>query len=305
MTRPTKEQCAGALFAALVGDALGVPYEFNRKKDLPPIDQIEMAPPKNFFRSHRATPVGTWSDDGALMLALLDSLGNVPEFDVNDFARNMVSWLRTGAYTPDARVFDIGMQTRAALERIAKGTPALAAAERSERNNGNGSLMRVLPVAFLAGSNEDIVRIAKLQSRPTHAEPRSELTCALYALLVRKLLNKVPPELALSNAFSTLYSLTPPSEQPELIQFLGQKPSEVTGSGYVVDCFWSAWECFITTGNVEACLKAAVALGDDTDTTACVAGGLAGAYYGRQDIPARWIEALRGKELVERLLAKL
>ena len=104
----------GAVYGALVGDALGVPYEFHAPAALPPRELLEMEPPSGFRRAHGGVPIGTWSDDGALLLALLDTLSTRAALSVDDFARRMLAWLQEGQYTPDGKVFDIGVQTSAA-----------------------------------------------------------------------------------------------------------------------------------------------------------------------------------------------
>lgn len=293
-----------ALWCALMGDALGVPYEFNRPEDLPPREALEMAPPPGFHRSHRGTPVGTWSDDGALMLALLDSLASARPFDLDDFARRMLAWEQRGEYTPDGRVFDIGFQTSRALQALSEGVPALEATVPSEQGNGNGSLMRVLPVALLPLDEVEAVRLARLQSMPTHPHTRSQLCCAWYVLIVRALLAGASKQDALARSAAQLRRLTTPADAVEL-EWVLARPGRVQGSGYVLDCLWSAWAAFEAAESVRDCLQGAVALGRDTDTTACVAGGLAGAFYGMEGVPADWRARMQGQALIEANCARL
>ncbi len=293
-----------ALWCALLGDALGVPYEFFRASELPPLADLEFTPPAGFDQSHRGTPAGTWSDDGALMLALLDSLCSRAPFDLQDFSARMLRWYQDGEYTPDGRVFDIGLQTRAALERIAAGAHPLHASENSESMNGNGALMRVLPVAFMPLRDADLVWVARLQGVPTHAHLRSQLCCAFYTLLVVELVHGSGKADALARAAKKLRALTPMEEQPELERVL-HRPATMNGSGYVLDSLWSAWHSFEQGMDVKSTLRAAVAMGNDTDTTACLAGGLAGAYWGQDAIPLDWIAQLKGRQLVHRLLMRV
>src|SRR5688572_5012256 len=105
----------GGLVGLLVGDALGVPYEFHDAEEIPPADQIEMAPPPGFARAHASVPPGTWSDDGAHALCLLASLLHAGRLDVDDLGRRLVNWLEHGYLAVDHDVFDVGMQTRVAL----------------------------------------------------------------------------------------------------------------------------------------------------------------------------------------------
>lgn len=294
----------GALYGALTGDALGVPYEFHAGPTLPPRGLIEMTPPANFRRAHQGTPVGTWSDDGAQMLALLDSLLVNPGLDLRDFASRLVDWHRHGAYTPDGRVFDIGNQTSVGLANIERGENPERSGPSGERHNGNGALMRVLPVAFFSGPDAETIRLARLQGLPTHAHVRSQLTSAYYALIAKRLLAGEPRRSAVESAGQVLLASVESSHAHEARALVFER-KRGHGSGYVVDCFYSALDCLENTESFEDCVKTAVAMGDDTDTTACVAGGLAGALYGWYAIPQRWQDTLRGTAIVEALLARL
>src|SRR3954471_2433749 len=103
-----RERLAGGIYGLLVGDALGVPYEFNRPEALPPLAELEMDPPPGFRRSHRGTPPGTWSDDGAHALCLLASLLEQDRLDVDDLGRRLVAWHEEGYLAVEGKVFDIG-----------------------------------------------------------------------------------------------------------------------------------------------------------------------------------------------------
>ena len=97
------------MFGLLTGDALGVPYEFHMKDEIPPFEQIEMTPPEGFSRAHKSTPVGTWSDDGAQALCLLDSLLEKGHFDLYYFSDKLLGWYENGLWAVDNRVFDVGV----------------------------------------------------------------------------------------------------------------------------------------------------------------------------------------------------
>jgi ADP-ribosyl-[dinitrogen reductase] hydrolase len=305
-----KNNAHAALKAAVIGDALGVPYEFHRPEALPSWGDLEMLAPASFKRSHALVPPGTWSDDSALMLALMDSLNAVQPFSLEDFSARMLRWFQDGAYTPDGRVFDVGFQTRDALGAIARGVSPTQSGRNGDHDNGNGSLMRVLPVAFLDAPTPEIIRLAMWQSVPTHPHLRSQLCCAVYALLVHQLLVKASPNEAMDLALGSIRSFIATSDQPlqsalerELFTILRvrDKGQVKKGSGYVVDTLWSAWEAFSTTPDVESCLKKSISFGYDTDTVACVAGGLAGARHGLDSIPNRWLQGLQGMAILDAL----
>jgi ADP-ribosylglycohydrolase len=296
------DRLRGAVWGHLVGDAVGVPYEFR-----PPsaIGTVVFG-----ATGSHGQPPGTWSDDGALMLATLDSLLSVG-LDLEDQARRFLAWERGTAYTPDGDGrFDIGGATQAALRRLAEGTPAIVAGGRDEHDNGNGSLMRILPVALVGRDlpRDELVENAEASSRITHQHRWSQTTCAVYVLVARALLAGAEPEFALRHTLADVRGWwTAGWPSPDRVAALDRLEgwTKRTGSGFVIDTFWSAWDAFAGAASYEETIVRAVAYGDDTDTTACVAGGLAGIRWGIDGIPRAWLDGMRGHDLVDPLVERL
>lgn len=309
MTLPSparRDRIEGGLIGLLVGDALGVPYEFHPPQHIPPLDQIEFAPPPGYDRAHARVPPGTWSDDGAQALCLLASLLDRGKLEPDDLARRFLRWYEDGYLAVDADVFDVGNTTGHAIRAFRSGAPAVESGPAGERDNGNGSLMRVLPLALWhTGSDAALVADARMQSRVTHGHLRAQLCCALYCLWARRILAAAPDPWP--GAVATLRALypegTPEREEIEWSLRPDDAP-EGRGGGYVVDTLRSArWA--LGAGDYERVVKAAISLGNDTDTTACVAGGIAGLRDGIAAIPTRWRADLRGQELLAPLLQRL
>jgi ADP-ribosyl-[dinitrogen reductase] hydrolase len=302
----TESRIRGGIFGLLIGDALGVPYEFNSPESIPSINEIEFTPPLGFHRSHSSVPPGTWSDDGAHALLLLASLLKHNQLDLDDLAQRLVQWFESGYMAVDNHVFDVGIQTRKAIGALQRGTAPHSAGPADVNANGNGSLMRVLPLALWhQGTDAELVQDAHTQSQITHGHPRAQICCALYCLWARRTLAAEPDPWA--SAVATLRSLYNENSQEsiELEQHIcPDEHPQIKGTGYVVDCLHSArWA--LKAGDYEQVVKAAISLGNDTDTTACVAGGIAGIRDGIEAIPVRWRSELRGIELIEPLLSKL
>ena len=298
MTDPLR----AAVYGHLVGDAIGVPYEFSRR-----VDSVEL-------RGHGThnQPPGTWSDDGALMLALLDSLLSAG-FDLEDQGRRALAWWNDRAYTPDGDgAFDIGGATSAALARLWAGVPATDAGGPPDSDDqGNGSLMRILPIALVdvPASDHELVERAHLASRVTHGARRCQVACAAYVLVARTLADHPggDPEAALGLATDRLLAVYAdrPQDGSVLRELLAHRAGvKRWGGGWVLDSFWSAWEAFAGAGSYRETIERAVGYGNDTDTTAAIAGGLAGLRWGLDGIPREWLEALRGRDLVEGLLTR-
>jgi ADP-ribosylglycohydrolase len=264
-----------------------------------------MEPPSWFARSHAGTPPGTWSDDGAHALCLLTSLLDLGHFDPADFACRLLAWDREGYMAVDARVFDCGVTTNRALTALRQGTSPLCAGPSDEYDNGNGSLMRVLPLALWhLGPDEELVDLAHRQSQITHGHPRAQVCCALYSLWARRIQNgESSPWDGAVAALRRIYSAKPWRDELEHHVRPDDK-DRGNGTGYVVDTIRTVRRA-MQEASYEHVVRAAIGCGRDTDTTASVAGGLAGARDGVDGIPERWLRALRGRDLAEPLVERL
>ncbi|HSJ04924.1 MAG: ADP-ribosylglycohydrolase family protein [Verrucomicrobium sp.] len=304
-----ESQISGALWGAVIGDALGVPVEFRSREEL-------AANPVGEMRGHgtHQQPPGTWSDDSSLLLCTMESLLECNHLVAQDMAERFLRWLRRGYWTPYGEVFDLGIATRQALARFAEGRPPTRCGGKDEFDNGNGSLMRMLPVSlWMRGTTpEEAIAASHLASMITHAHPRSQLACGFYTLYVRGLLQELEPIPALRQTWQqaeTLYANHEDFHQewpqfkrlhPDVLPDLGEP--EVKSTGYCIHTLESSIWCLIHTADFESCVLRAVNLGEDTDTTGCVAGGLAGLRYGLASVPGTWAGALARKEDVAEII---
>lgn len=310
--RASSDARIGGLIGLLVGDALGVPFEFKTPDQLPPRDQIEMQPPHGFRRSHAGVPVGAWSDDGAQALCLLANLLEHSRFTPTDFSGGLVKWLDDGYMAVDGVVFDCGVQTAKALSKLRDGVSPRESGGASESDNGNGSVVRVLPLALWhTGPDEALVRDAHLQSLPTHAHPRSLVACAFLCLTARGYLQKLAdPWSWADQRLEEVYQGWPDERERagllNELNVLRRFPQIDTprGSGYCIDSLWSA-RTAMEEQTFEDVVRTAILFDHDTDTTAAISGGWAGIRCGVEGIPTRWLARLRGFEIVEPFLARL
>lgn len=304
------DRILGGLWGALVGDALGVPVEFQSRGDI-------LLDPVTGMRGHGThnQPKGTWSDDGALTLCTVESLVH-HQFSTEDMGQRFVAWYQQGLWGARGIAFDVGIATSRALGRIANGSPAEMAGGDAEASNGNGSLMRILPIALRCSALPTDVLLERVHSASsiTHRHPRSQAACGLYALVIRELLAGVAPKEAFARgveAFGTFYTRDT-RWGVELGEFqlilhgnlAARSESEIDSSGYVIDTLTASLWCLLTTSNFPECVLKAVNLGDDTDTTGCVAGGLAGVAYGSQNVPTEWVKELPRQEELRNLFAQ-
>jgi ADP-ribosyl-[dinitrogen reductase] hydrolase len=296
------ENVRSGILGLLVADACGVPYEFRHPSEIPSIDRIDMYPPKGYVRSYAHVPLGTWSDDGAQALCLYASLKECGMYHAYDFTARLIKWHDRGYMAVDNYVFDIGNQTAIAISKLKKGMTARYAGLRGVRNNGNGSLMRCLPLALLHGGKDvSLVMDAHAQSEITHAHLRSQICCALYCLWARRELQQHPdPWNSAVCTLRNIYQKDPAYVRELETHIRPDEPPHGKGTGYVLDTLHSA-RLACEEKDYASIIRRAIALGNDTDTTACVAGGIAGIRYGIGGIPKEWLQALRGRDILTKL----
>ncbi len=299
----------GGLWGAVVGDALGVPVEFMTREEV-------RHDPVTGMRGYGTfnLPAGSWSDDSSLLLCTADSFSH--GFDLNDMASRFIRWFAEGLWTPYGKAFDIGNATRAAIGRLKHGiSPELAGGD-SEGDNGNGSLMRIIPVAvrFHKMDIDEFISRVHVVSSITHRHPRSLMACGIYCLMARRLLAGKTSMDAYQDAIRTasgIYDTDPfRNELPHFRRLFGGQiaslpENAVKSSGYVIDALEASTWCLLTSGSYSEAVLKAVNLGHDTDTTACVTGGLAGILYGYSGIPSEWINAIARKDDIEKLFKGL
>lgn len=299
------DRCIGALVGLAVGDAVGTAVEFKKPGTFAPVTDMVGGGPSFHLKP------GQWTDDTSMALCLAESLTTLEAFDPVDQLQRYVRWWKEGHLSSTGKCFDIGNQTRDALtEFIATGKPQNG--PTGQYNAGNGSLMRLAPVAMAYwGKPQLAIDYAGESSRTTHGSIDCVDACRYFsALLVGAMHGRSKKEL-LSPAFSPvdgLWTAAPLSAKVAAVaagSYHSKKPPEIRGTGYVVECLEAALWAFATTSDFESAILAAVNLGDDADTTAAVCGQLAGAFYGVKAIPQHWIEKLAQRDTIMKLATAL
>jgi ADP-ribosylglycohydrolase len=293
------------LMGVCIGDALGVPVEFTSRQDrmLKPVTTMQGYGTYN-------QPLGTWSDDSSLTFCLAQAIAEVgfaPEKLLQETARNFCLWYDEDYWTARNELFDIGGTTADAIENLKDGVAPTEAGGKEDYCNGNGSLMRILPLAFGYQKLEfsQLIQLTHKISCLTHAHPRSQIACGIYITMAINLLQGQQPLKAYYEAISQAEALY--RERPYVLELLyyqrllaKETPQlsvdEVRSSGYVVDTLEASIWCLINSSNYAEAVLKAVNLGGDTDTTAAVTGGLAGIYYGFEAIPQEWLAAIARRD---------
>jgi len=288
-----KNKITGGLWGSVVGDALGVPVEFLGRSQLKDDPVIDM----RGFGTH-SQPAGTWSDDSSLMIITVESL--IYDSQLKHIGLNFIKWLDEGYWTPHGCVYDVGPTTSMAIYRIKKGVDISISGGDDELSNGNGSLMRILPVGlyYWNRSTSEIISLAHKISSITHKHPRSLISCGIYCLMVSFLLKGIPPLDAYHETISVAkneYESNNPfaNELPHFKrilsgELLSLKEDDIKSSGYVIHTLEASLWCFLNSSSYKEAVLKAVNLGDDADTTATVTGGLAGVCYGYDSVPEDW-----------------
>ncbi|MFD2717861.1 ADP-ribosylglycohydrolase family protein [Hymenobacter monticola] len=311
-----------ALLGLAVGDALGVPVEFAPRT----ARQQDPVTGMRAYGTH-GQPAGTWSDDSSLTFCLAETLarpgGRTGLPDLNDFARRSINWLYNSYWTAHGETFDVGNATRVAIDRLQRGTEPTKAGPRSEFDNGNGALMRILPLSFHETWRAESLdlnaawALTEAVASVTHGHPRSTLGCFVHLLVARGLLRGLSPAASIKQARTESYNWLHNQakgpvfyEWPKYNTFFDGSlanltEQEVKSTGYVVHTLEASLWCLLKHDSYAATVLAAVNLGDDTDTTGAVAGGLAGLAYSEAGIPAEWLAVLARRADIEVLAMRL
>lgn len=342
----------GGILGVCIGDALGVPVEFQSAERLE-------ADPVTGMRAYGTyhQPAGTWSDDSSMTLALAASLGEKETVDPADIMARFLRWYKKGEYSPGGTCFDIGRTTARALTRAASGVEPELCGSTGPDSNGNGSLMRILPMAYILQAkyggdvaNAEALSLVHTVSGLTHRHPIAKSACGIYVSIAARLIELrwrqgVQTRMMQLGRYQLPYLRTYEEKQllnraisegirsalawyrsqsefagavkawaalEDLAKLRARRRRDIPSGGYVVDTLCAALWCLLNTDNYRDCVLLAVNLGNDTDTTAAVAGGLAGLAYGRRDhagddssIPREWILELAGQEIVYDCINKL
>jgi len=299
------------IFGVAIGDMLGVPVEFMRREAL---DENPVTGPRE-YGSHDQ-PLGAWSDDTSQTLALADAL--TKPFSLKNIAENLLAWQMDKKWTSHGYLFDIGQRTLIAfydLRRIIESEDYEAleylSFEASEETNGNGSLMRTLPLYFYLqekGIEENFQTIWQVSSL-THPHIRAAIACTIYLIMIDELIknNSVQDAYTATQARANAFldaNLETKAEKEHFVRLLEQNiatlPREdIKSSGYAIHTIEASFWSLLKTDSFREAVLTAVNLGNDSDTTGAVTGGLAGIYYGFGTIPEDWLEVLPNKGVIE------
>ncbi|MEH2355683.1 ADP-ribosylglycohydrolase family protein [Nostoc sp.] len=296
----TAAKTLSGLMGLCVGDALGVPVEFTSRAE-----RVKSPVTTMLGYGTWNQPPGTWSDDSSLSFCLAECLCR--GYSLDAIANSFWRWYKEAYWTPRGDVFDIGQTTHTAIMRLKQGVVPHQAGGKVENSNGNGSLMRILPMAYCHRSftlGELLARVHDV-SAITHAHARSQMACGIYISIAVALLEGADPQTAYLQSLQdiqTIYSVR---------EFLLEKPhfgrvfsgeiakipvEEINSGSYVIDTLESSLWCLLNSSSYSEAVLKAVNLGGDTDTTAAVTGGLAGIYYGVENIPKQWMNQIARRQ---------
>jgi ADP-ribosylglycohydrolase len=292
------------LLGIAVGDAMGLPFEFLERDEI----SINSGAPLIGFGSHNQAP-GTFSDDSSLTFCTVESLIN--GFNLDEIAVNFVKWKNENYWTATGEVFDIGDTTASAIDKIANGISPNNSGDEEEFSNGNGSLMRILPLVFTVKDYELEKRyeFTKQLSGITHAHTRSVMACFYYLEFARLIIAGERKKIICSKlAVDLTEFFNQQAETRAELQhferllkgsFMNNYPLEsIKSTGYVIDSLEAAIYCLMKYNRYEMAIIQAIQLGNDTDTIAAITGGLAALYFGHHTIPEIWLSGIKRKEAI-------
>lgn len=285
------------IWGVCVGDALGLPVQFK------PRSYMEQNPISDMigYGTYNQPP-GSWSDDGSLTLCIAESLSR--GYDLHDISKNFMNWFQNGFLTPYGKSYDVGGSTKNSVKRLLSGISPLNSGDANIEANGNGSLMRTLPLAyyfhFKQTDEPTKYKMIKEVSAITHAHPLSVISCYIYIDFALQLLQGNSIDKSFQSIVadkSKYYSYLNPAEQVYFKNIFEKdlknfSEPQIKSSGFVIDSLEASFWCLLNFSDYKQIVIQAVNLGDDTDTIAAIAGGVAGIYYGFSSIPANWVNTI-------------
>ena len=290
-----------------VGDALGVPVEFKSRTTLKYHPVKEM----NEYGSHNVAR-GTWSDDTSMTIATIDSIIEKNGIDYENIMLKFCEWEKNNKYTATNITFDVGSTVHKALETFMYyNKKAFDCGLKNEKSNGNGSIMRMLPIAFYLfakklSENEEVEIVNNISSL-THAHEISKLGCKIFCDYVKEILNGSDKYEAYNRIkkipYNKYYSLNSIEKYNRILEYDIAKISEdnILSSGYIVDTLEAVLWCTLNSNSYEEAVLKAVNLGNDTDTIGAITGGICGCIYGIDNIPIKWIKQLKKADYLKYL----
>jgi ADP-ribosyl-[dinitrogen reductase] hydrolase len=281
------DRAVGTLLGLACGDALGRPVEFQSSTAI--TEQYGRVT-EMYGNGTHSQPAGTVTDDTQMALRLARSLAERDGFDGADVASRYVDWYESGP-------FDIGLMTADAVRRLRDGAAHDEAGravweQRAEGSNaGNGSLMRTAPVALPFRDDDRRAEVAAAESAITHADPRCVESCVALGTVLDRLLAGTEPQTAVDDALAQAADRDAPrAVRTALANATDERAADLETSGYVVHTLETALHDGLTAPDPEEALVTTVSRGGDTDTLGAVAGAVAGARFGADALPTRWLE---------------
>ncbi|MCQ2086490.1 MAG: ADP-ribosylglycohydrolase family protein [Bacilli bacterium] len=291
------------LWALVLGDVKGVPFQFLSRDFINGIssDTWLILYYGDTIAEKRKIEPGTYSDDTAMTLATMDAFVKFNSSNITDdfykiLIKNFQNWLYKGAYTQDGYAWDVGITTERAIDRYPDEITNLEFLGDPELNNsGNGSLMRMAPVAMFLYYKDGVNALRKREnidlvenvSAITHKSPLCLVYCVIYTqFMLLALDKKINPLTWVLECKRELTRCPLTEEEIEIINkckiflsnFSRLLRRDIDGTGFVVDTLKAAVWSVIHSTELNEAIANCVLLGDDTDTTACVAGSLFGHH---------------------------
>lgn len=301
-----KDIVINGIMGFIIGDALGVPLEF-KKRDLFKNNKVT-----DMISSDRVGAKGVWSDDSSMVIATMKSIiDNKGKINYESIMDNFILWVSNKDFTAIDKAFGIGRATFFALgnyhnKRYEKITDC---GMKGFNYNGNGSLMRILPIAYYCYykklNDDEIYHLVKDISSLTHSHEISILGCFIYVLLVIELLSGEEKENAYSNIkkynYRKYFSLENIKYYDRLLNNDISKLNvdSISSMGFIVDTLEAVIWCFINNNSYDKCVIEAINLGNDSDTIGALVGGLSGIYYG--NLPSKWLDSIVKKDYLLKL----
>jgi len=294
------DKLKGCIYGLFIADALATPYEFRSEDYMKNLTSIEMVPPHGHQRTYKEVASGTWSDEGSMTLAMMETIVACHGFKPKHFLRNLEAYKYEGAFTVNKHAFGYSRHLEQVLKAHKEGAKIYHLDEVA-KSRDTDSLVRSVPLAIwdLPNDGKNTIQLAHTQALITNGNPIAGVCSAIYMQWIKNIIHKEKnPFVKSVHQLFELYNTD--MRQIIMIEILQHKPNAAVND--IAECLMDTYEIICKTESYHEAVLAAVKKGNHSTSLSASVGAIAGLIYGYRAIPTKWVQALRNKDMIDALV---
>ena len=294
------DKLKGCIYGLFIGDALATPYEFRNQDYMSKLSSIDMIPPQGHQRTYKEVGFGSWSDEGAMTLAMMDTLIKCHQFMPKHYIENLMNYKYNGAFAVNNHSFGYSRHLEQVLKTYKEGGKVYKLDDLA-KSRDTDSLVRSVPLvlANLDKDTKSIIEMAHMQALTTNRHPIAGICSAIYMQWIKNIINK--EQNAFVKAVHQLFELyNADMKQLIITEILQHKP--VVGVNDIAECLMDTYEIICKTNNYHEAVITAVKKGNHSTSLAASVGAIAGLIYKYPGIPTKWVEGIKNREIIDQIV---